>query len=140
MGLRQGRTHSSNSIASAIKQGRLLDVLHILLQDRKAGAKYPVDHIFAFHGLFEKGSFGHRASYPRYHVICQTVYRQLAFRLRYHYRNLDILTITRVHEKPLQEELIGLPAWVPDWSAGDLCEPFLWRNINPDFEPESCLA
>ncbi|KAJ9656036.1 hypothetical protein H2201_008662 [Coniosporium apollinis] len=114
------------------QEGQSIDILPVLLQNRKALASNPRDHIFAFNGFFETGSFGHALTMATYEVDCNRIYIEVAQKLLRRYKNLDIFTIPRTGHSRLH----GLPTWVPDWSAGDLTEAFLWRYIHPDFTPE----
>lgn len=116
------------------------DVMQVLLENFRALATKPVDHIFAFHGFFGKGSFGHTLTRPRYEIECEQLYTQVAIELLQELENLDLFTITRVRETYSEQQVRDLPSWVPDWSAADLTEPFLWRNINSDFGPEYRVA
>lgn len=64
------------------------------------------------------------------------VYVRTANKMLSHYQTLDILSIHRIGMDIPPPDSRPLPSWVPDWSEGDTCEAFIWRNIHPDFPQE----
>jgi hypothetical protein len=121
---------------SRFQAGNKADAIQVLLQNRRAHATDPRDKIFAFHGFFEVGNFGHEITSPRYEKSCVEVYTDVAIEFIRRYHNLDILSsISRVH--PKSPGLETLPTWVPDWSSSDPTESFLWRKLIPDFPAEA---
>jgi hypothetical protein len=112
------------------------DPLYVLMKNRKGSATDPRDHVFALHGFFQSGTLGQRITTPRYEDSTTEVYCKVAHFFLEDRHNLDILSITRLHEKPRDETLQDLPTWVPDWTCGDLPASLLWNNICPDFPPK----
>lgn len=105
--------------------------LQVFLRNRLAMATDPRDKIFAFYGMFKRDSIAALLSYPDYNAKCSDVYTQVAMGILKHSYNLDIFTASNVSDST-KSEISGLPSWVPDWSASDLGEPLLWKNIEHD--------
>jgi hypothetical protein len=121
--------------------GQEPELFYMLLQNLKAHATDPRDHIFAFHGFFkapspeDSASIGYSTTKPDYGKECAKVYKDVAIKLLTHRRDLDIFTLTRVDERSNREGLEDLPTWVPNWSSGDLAESFLW-HVCGDFSED----
>jgi len=126
------------------------EVFRVLLQNRRAHATDPRDKVFAFHGLFNRGSLGHSITMPKYEKECFDIYTDVAIEFIKHRRNLDIFSIPRVLETSDDKEgkeidvpddragyLKDLPTWIPNWSVNDLTESLLWRQLTPGFLPEA---
>ncbi|PCD41064.1 hypothetical protein AU210_003623 [Fusarium oxysporum f. sp. radicis-cucumerinum] len=129
--------HKLDYLRRCYLEGQTIDPLHLLVLTRGARATQAEDHIFAFHGFYHNAeSFEYNLTLPKYPVDYDMVYIQTANKMLNHYQNLDILSIHRFRMDIPPPDSRSLPSWVPDWSEGDTCEAFIWRNIHPDFTQE----
>jgi hypothetical protein len=95
-------------VANGVQQ----DLLSLLLRHQSAQATDPKDKIYALHGL---ASDSHVIEI-NYSQSLEEVYADVAMKLLEHGQSLDILSVAYLHEN---ENLKGLPSWVPDWSVGN---------------------
>ncbi|RKK85929.1 hypothetical protein BFJ71_g14019 [Fusarium oxysporum] len=118
-------------------KGQTIDLLQLLVQTRRARAKQAEDHIFAFHGFYHNAeTFEFNLTLPKYPVDYDVVYVQTPNKMLRHYQTLDILSIYYIGMDIPPPDSRPLPSWVSDWSEGDTCEAFIWRNIYPEFTQE----
>ena len=148
------RVGSGDEQDETSQSGVGLSVMEALMYSRKAEATMPQDRLFAFYGLLsahttEGQAVVHRdlgLPDPNYLVPAAEIYRQAAVGLMQHLGNLDLLSvtsITRERWRPMPDgtrgqvgdEMAGLPTWAPNWTAGGLTEPFLWRHFLTEFRP-----
>ncbi|EXM04410.1 heterokaryon incompatibility protein-domain-containing protein [Fusarium oxysporum II5] len=129
--------HNLDYLRRCYLQGQTIDPLQLLVQTRRARAKQAEDHIFAFHGFYRNAeSFEFNLTLPKYPVDYDVVYVQTANKMLRHYQTLDILSVHHIGMYIPPPDSRPLPSWVPDWSEGDTCEAFIWRNIHPEFTQE----
>ncbi|RGP78604.1 modin [Fusarium longipes] len=134
---RFNQLHNLDYLRRCYLKGQTVDSLHLLVQARRAQAKQAEDHIFAFRGFYHNAeSFGFDLTLPKYPMDYDVVYVQTANKMFRYYQTLDILSIHRIGIEIPPPDCRPLPSWVPDWSEGDTCEAFVWRNIHPDFTQE----
>lgn len=117
--------------AAFARQKAMPSPLALFLQQKGSLSSEPRDKIFAFHGLFEPGSFGAVVSRPDYDLTCAEVYTRVAVELLKKSRNLDILSVPRPPSPTAK-----LPTWVPDWGA-DLCATLILTQVSdvPGHQP-----
>jgi hypothetical protein len=77
---------------------------------------------------------------PDYRRSVGRVYQSVAASIIAQDRNLELLSIPKVSPQSNMnpnDTIPGLPSWVPDWSAGDMCLPFPLRGdfIGPPAKP-----
>lgn len=92
---------------------KMTRLLPVLLRHRPCQATNPLDKIYAFLGLTEKGS----QCVPLivdYEQDLATAYTKFAKQIVYHDLSLDIFSLPALLYPPSQKP--GLPTWVPDWS------------------------
>ncbi|KAJ4167430.1 hypothetical protein NW754_011245 [Fusarium falciforme] len=129
--------HNLDHLRRCYQKGQTIDPLQLLVQNRRAHAKQAEDHIFAFHGFYHNAeSFEFNLTLPKYPVDYDLVYVRTANKMLKHYQTLDILSVHRIGMNIPPPDSRPLPSWVPDWSEGDTCEAFIWRNIHPEFPQE----
>ena len=109
------------------QKSRPRTVMSVLLDNIRARATDPRDHIFAFNGLFESESFDEVITRPDYQRDCAGVYTKFAVDLLQQQQSLDILSISHSTEEP---DIGKTPSWVPDWSKAGQVECFLARHYN----------
>jgi hypothetical protein len=110
-----------------LQKDRPRTVMSVLLDNIRARATDPRDHIFAFNGMFEPGSFDEIVTRPDYQRDCAGVYIKFAVDLLQQQQSLDMLSIPCSTEEP---NFGKTPSWVPDWSKTGHIECFLARQYN----------
>ncbi|KAI2628486.1 heterokaryon incompatibility protein-domain-containing protein [Hypoxylon sp. NC1633] len=93
---------------------RDIDLLALLENHRVARASDARDKVYGFLGLYELATGRRHTISADYHRTAAEVFIEAAKEIIHHSDTLDILGVPR---QDLQHRMIGLPSWVPDWSA-----------------------
>ncbi|KAI1410259.1 hypothetical protein F5Y13DRAFT_168033 [Hypoxylon sp. FL1857] len=93
---------------------RDIDLLALLENHRVARASDARDKVYGFLGLYELATGRQHTISADYHRTAAEVFIEAAKEIIHHSDTLDILGVPR--QDP-QHRMIGLPSWVPDWSA-----------------------
>ena len=88
-------------------------LLSALLRHRPCAATNPVDKVYAFLGLTERGAGNYVPIKVDYKQDLATCYTNVAREICAHDQSLDILSVAAT---PFPSLVDGLPTWVPDWS------------------------
>jgi Heterokaryon incompatibility protein (HET) len=87
-------------------------LLSVLLRHRSCQATIPLDKVYAFMSLTEKGD-GFIPIHIDYKQDLATAYTSIAKQIVQHDQSLDILSLPA---SPFRSTIPGLPTWVPDWN------------------------
>jgi hypothetical protein len=87
-------------------------LLSVLLRHRSCQATIPLDKVYAFMLLTEKGDNFIPIDLD-YKQDLATAYTSIAKQIVHHDQSLDILSLPAT---PFKSTIPGLPSWVPDWS------------------------
>ena len=98
--------------AATYQQGNCT-LLSALLRHRPCAAKEPMDKVYAFLGLTERGEGNYVEIKVDYKQDLASCYIDVARAIAAHDHSLDILSVAST---PFTSAIDGLPSWVPDWS------------------------
>jgi len=110
-------------------------LLTVLFRHRRFLATDLKDKVFGLSGIL----YG-LTILPDYRRSVGDIYKSVAASIIAQDRNLELLSISKVSPQSKMnpnDTVPGLPSWVPDWSAGDMCLPFPLRGdfIGPPAKP-----
>jgi hypothetical protein len=111
-------------------------LLGVLKATMASKCKDPRDRVYGVLNMLDPRE-SNAGIIPDYTLSAAEVYRNLVVHFIAHYKSLDILSYTRL-ERP-RSRVIGLPSWVPDWTAGQVWISTGYFNAGGYLAPQTTI-